>query len=211
MARFFAAATPEISDREKRNMERARKIATQGMVLLKNNGALPLSDAGKKLALFGNGARRTVKGGTGSGDVNSRSVINVEQGLEAAGYTITTKAWIDRYDAAVEQARGEYFGKVKETMAKDGQAAFMMLFTDPFIEPAIVPVTEEDIAASDTDTAVYVIARNSGEGKDRRPVAGEYELHDVEKDAIRFLTEKYAHVVVVLNVGSVIDTKYGGV
>ena len=208
MARFFAAVTPEISDREKRNMERARKIATQGMVLLKNNGALPLSDAGKKLALFGNGARRTVKGGTGSGDVNSRSVVNVEQGLEAAGYTITTKAWIDRYDAAVDEARGEYFGKVKEAMAKDGQAAFMMLFTDPFIEPAIVPVTEEDIAASDTDTAVYVIARNSGEGKDRRPVAGEYELHDVEKDAIRFLTEKYAHVVVVLNVGSVIDTKF---
>lgn len=66
MARFSASRSPEVSGRETRNMERSRKIASQGMVLLKNNGALPMTEAGKKIALFGNGARRTVKGGTGS-------------------------------------------------------------------------------------------------------------------------------------------------
>ena len=105
MARFSASRSPEVSGRETRNMERSRKIASQGMVLLKNNGALPMTEAGKKIALFGNGARRTVKGGTGSGDVNSRSVTSVEQGLEAAGFTVATKGWLDRYDEAVEAAR----------------------------------------------------------------------------------------------------------
>ena len=63
MAKFFASTSPEISEREKRNMERSRKVATQGMVLLENNGALPLAPEGK-VALFGNGGRRTVKGGS---------------------------------------------------------------------------------------------------------------------------------------------------
>ena len=48
MAKFFAATSPELSEREKRNMERSRKIAAQGMVLLENNGALPLAPGGRK-------------------------------------------------------------------------------------------------------------------------------------------------------------------
>lgn len=207
MARFFASRSPEISEREMRNMERSRKIASQGMVLLQNDGTLPVQNV-KKVALFGNGARRTVKGGTGSGDVNSRTVVSVEQGLEAAGFTVTTKGWLDRYDAAVEAARASYFAGVADAFKKDGQKAFMMLFTDPFMEPAIIPVAEEDVQSSETDTAIYVIARNSGEGKDRRPVAGEYDLFDVEKEAIHLLGEKYEKVIVVLNVGSVVDTKF---
>mgnify|MGYP002511619490 CR=1 FL=1 len=107
MAKFFASKSPDISDREKKNMERARKIASQGMVLLSNNGALPLGETGN-IALFGNGGRKTVKGGTGSGDVNSRFVVNVEQGLEEAGFTVTTKGWLDRYDTAVEEAKAAY-------------------------------------------------------------------------------------------------------
>ena len=83
MARLFATTSPEISEREKRNMERSRRIASQGMVLLLNRGALPIEKPGK-IALFGSGARWTVKGGTGSGDVNSRFVVNVEKGLEEA-------------------------------------------------------------------------------------------------------------------------------
>ena len=64
MAKLFASTSPEISDREKRNMGRSRKVASQGMVLLSNNGVLPIKEAGRKIALFGNGARRTVEGGT---------------------------------------------------------------------------------------------------------------------------------------------------
>ena len=78
MAKFHATISPEMSDREKRNMERVRKIVPHGMVLLENDGILPLKSIPKKIALYGSGARRTVKGGTGSGDVNSRQVITVE-------------------------------------------------------------------------------------------------------------------------------------
>lgn len=85
MAKIFAPTNPEMSEREKRNFARVRHIAAQGMVLLKNNGVLPLAADGRKLALFGNGVRRMVKGGTGSGDVNARSVTDVEQGLQDAG------------------------------------------------------------------------------------------------------------------------------
>ncbi len=208
MARFSASTSPELSSRETRNMERSRKIASQGMVLLQNNGALPIMDTGQAIALFGNGARRTVKGGTGSGDVNSRSVISVEQGLEEAGFTIVTKSWLDQYDAAVEEARASYFADFATALKKEGQKVIMNLFTNPFMEPPIIPVTPEAIRPADANIAIYVLARNSGEGKDRRPVAGEYELFDVEKEAIHILGKNYKKVIVVLNVGSVIDTKF---
>ena len=207
MAKLFASRTHEISERERRNWERARRIGAEGMVLLENKGALPLKADGRKLALYGSGARYTVKGGTGSGDVNSRFVVNVEQGLEEAGFLITTKGWLDRYDAAVETARNAYFAGFKEAM-KEGGDAISQLFSNPFREPPVLMATEEDIAASETDTAVYVLPRNSGEGKDRRPVAGDYELFEEEKALIRLLAARYEKLIVVLNVGGVMDTAF---
>ena len=74
---------------EQEHMELARRLAAECVVLLENDGTLPLKDV-RKIALFGAGARQTVKGGTGSGDVNSRMVINIEQGLKERGFDITT-------------------------------------------------------------------------------------------------------------------------
>ena len=207
MARLFATTNPEISGREKRNMERARKIASQGMVLLQNRGALPVEKPGK-IALFGNGARWTVKGGTGSGDVNSRFVVNVEKGLEEAGFTVTTKSWLDRYDRAVEEAKAAYGAALKEAVEKRGVMPILFLFENPYKEPPVSRITQEDCEKADADLALFVIARNSGEGKDRRPVAGEYELFEQEKEAIGTLCANFRQVFVVLNVGSVIDTKF---
>ena len=56
MAKIFASVSQEISEREKRNMERSRKIAAQGIVLLENDGTLPLCSHKKRIALFGTGA-----------------------------------------------------------------------------------------------------------------------------------------------------------
>ena len=67
-------------------------------VLLENKGILPL-EQGAKIALFGRGARYTIKGGTGSGDVNSRNTITVDQGLRGAGFRIVNSDYLDRYDA----------------------------------------------------------------------------------------------------------------
>ena len=102
MARIYAANDPAISQREMRNAQRSRQIAAQGMVLLKNNGALPIRKTGK-IALYGKGGRMTVKGGTGSGDVNCRNVISVEQGLERAGFEVLAKDWLDAYDDVWKQ------------------------------------------------------------------------------------------------------------
>ncbi len=207
MAKFFASTSPEISGREKRNMERARKIASQGMVLLSNNGALPLAGGGK-IALFGNGGRKTVKGGTGSGDVNSRFVVNVEQGLEEAGFQVTTGDWLDRYDKAVEEARAAYGEEMRAAVEGSGVMPILYLFDHPFKEPAVPPVTEEDCRKADTDTALFIVARNSGEGKDRRPVAGEYGLFPEEEENIRILRKHFRKVIIILNVGSVVDTGF---
>ena len=86
-----------VSAREEKIRAVARKAASEGMVLLENNGILPLAE-GTKLAVFGKGARYTIKGGTGSGDVNSRNTITVEAGLRNAGFRIVNGEYLDRYD-----------------------------------------------------------------------------------------------------------------
>lgn len=79
MTQFYGTLTPEKTEREEKNMQLVRKGAGECMVLLENDGVLPLKKIGK-IALYGAGARHTIKGGTGSGDVNSREVINVDAG-----------------------------------------------------------------------------------------------------------------------------------
>ena len=68
--------TPEVTEWESDNRRLARQVAAEGIVLLKNDGVLPLKE--KKIALFGAGARHTVKGGSGSGDMRERYSVNIE-------------------------------------------------------------------------------------------------------------------------------------
>ena len=82
------------------------------MVLLRSDGSFPLRGTGA-LALYGSGARRTLKGGTGSGDVNSRHVVTIEEGLEKAGFTLTTKAWLDAYEVLHERTRADFIADIK--------------------------------------------------------------------------------------------------
>ena len=84
------------------HLDIVRALAPECMVLLRSDGALPLTEPGQ-IALFGSGARHTVKGGTGSGDVNSRHVTTIEEGLEAAGFTIVTRPWLEAYDRVRNQ------------------------------------------------------------------------------------------------------------
>ena len=116
MARIFAPTSPEVTSRETRHTEIVRRIAAEGMVLLENNGVLPLKADGRALALFGNGVRRMVKGGTGSGDVNARTVVNVEQGLEDAGFRIATKGWLDRFDQACADYGAQYMAEFQAVL-----------------------------------------------------------------------------------------------
>ena len=76
---ILAATNPEVSKLEKKNGKIARYIANEGIVLLENKGMLPLK--GKKIALYGSGARQTVSGGTGSGATHPRHCVSIEEGF----------------------------------------------------------------------------------------------------------------------------------
>lgn len=102
----------ELQQYEKDHLKILRKLLPECTVLLKSNGAFPLASTGK-LALYGSGARYTVKGGTGSGEVNSRYFVNVEQGLTEGGFTITTKQWLDAYDQLRVKAKKQFIQDIK--------------------------------------------------------------------------------------------------
>lgn len=208
MAKLYAVKDPAVSEREARNMAWSRRIATQGMVLLKNDGILPLTADGRTLAVFGNGVRRTVKGGSGSGDVNSRMVYSVEQGLTDAGFTVGTTAWLDCYDKMCEEHMAAHMARFTALITEKGPGAILDALTNPYHDPDVPEITEQDMEGIDRDCAIYVIARTSGEGSDRKVAPGDYELSEGEISNLNTLTAAYHSVIVVLNVGGVIDTKF---
>ncbi len=202
MSGFFALTTDEVTSLERENQREVRRLAGECAVILENDGALPLKDDERKAALYGNGARHTVKGGTGSGDVNTRENINVEQGLAAAGFDVLGGEWLDRFDAEVSKAEKEYMESVEREMDERGVPVHMVLFERPFEAPE-VPLIERK---EDAQTAIYVLSRNSGEGKDRECRKGDYLLTDREIQNLKFLAENYEKTILLLNVGGVIDT-----
>ena len=204
MPRIYATKGPVVTRRELDHMELSRKAAGECIVLLENDGALPFCSVGK-IALYGSGARLTVKGGTGSGEVNSRNSISIEQGLENAGFTITTKAWLQRHDEQYARARQAYREQIASLVEREGISESFAVFYQPFQVPAPADITAEDIASSDTDTAVYVISRTSGEGSDRFCRRGDYLLYEDEKAQVEQLAAAYDKLVVVLNIGGVMD------
>lgn len=206
MSMCHVGQIPGLSEREIRNEERSRRLAAQGMVLLENNGILPLQLAGRRVALFGNGARHTVRGGGGSGEVNVRRSITAEQGLERAGALITTKAWLDQYDSIVLEEKKARAAELKRQYADTPELAFWAMLA--WHEPLCFPTDRAYLADSDGDTAIYVLARTSQEGSDRKNEPGDYQLHPNEIALLNLLCSHYSHLIVVLNVGGVIDTSF---
>ena len=197
--------TKEPTQMERRHDLLARKAAAMGMVLLQNDGVLPIKPG--KIALYGGGARHTVKGGKGSGDVNNRETITVETGLEQGGFTITTKAWLDKCDRAFAEDDIAWKAEI-DAISKRRQVARVFAYLETvhlWCEPPAI--LEQDIP-DDTDTAIYVIARRNGEGADRIAEKGDYYLFDSERDAIALLRRRFANLIVVLNTGGVIDTSF---
>ena len=107
-----ATTNPDITDREIEHKTAAKNIAAQGMVLLENeNNSLPISkEKGTKVALFGQGVYNTIKGGTGSGAVNQRDNVTVQQGFENASVSqlgLPSGKWLeeltDRKDISFDE------------------------------------------------------------------------------------------------------------
>lgn len=203
---------PPMSEREISGAAISREAATQGMVLLKNiNGVLPLKGRGK-IALFGNGAARTIRGGTGSGDPfngglsgggdqdvdqSLRYHINILNAMETEGFEIVNReqqmAWARCYDLAKREMKDQV----------------MSVFAFPE-EPLTTEKLEE--YAKETETAICVISRNSGEGNDRfmkkevsigdkKYEIGDYRLSAVEMDNnLKKLRSAFSSLILVLNV-----------
>ena len=180
-----------------------RALAPECMVLLRSDGAFPLAEPGE-IALFGSGARRTIKGGTGSGDVNSRHVTTIEEGLEAAGFTIVSRPWLEAYDRVRDQAHQDFIADIRTEAAERGVPAIMIGMGSVMPEPEYSIPLDVD-AGTDPEMAVYVLARTSGEGSDRTPEAGDLRLTDTEIRDILTLNKRFKRFLLVLNVGGVVD------
>lgn len=192
-------AENKVQEFERQHAQTMRELAPECMVLLKQNGDFPLKTAGK-VALYGGGARKTIKGGTGSGDVNSRYYVTVEKGLEKAGFEVTTKDWMDAYDEVVAKAKAEFIREIKKKARQQHTFAVMLGMGAVMPEPAYeIPIE------GDGDTAIYVLSRISGEGNDRNPIAGDFKLTETEVRDILTCYKKYEKFLLVLNVGGAVD------
>ncbi len=184
----------EMSQREITNAKLSQKVAEQGMVLLQNNNkVLPIKN--KTVGLYGSGAFETYKGGTGSGDVNQRQVINIESGLEKAGFKISSKGWLTRVKKAYQADKNQYYQKLKD---------------DPLavLAPAFSKDDPEIIEFAPARTGIYVVSRSAGEGQDRTNEPRNFQLTENELSNIQAMSQFYQDSVVLLNVGGVIDTSF---
>ena len=188
-----------MNDYEREHNEMMRRFGAECAVLLKSDGSFPL-DGPCGLALYGSGARLTVKGGTGSGEVNSRFFVTAEAGLEAAGFRITSKEWLDRYSEMWPKARKRFIRGLKISALKRGTLAILDSMG------AVMPEPEYGFPLNASgDAAVYVLSRISGEGSDRKPIPGDILLTETEKRDILALNRKFRRFLLVLNVGGMID------
>jgi beta-glucosidase len=178
----------------------ARTAAAEGMVLLKNEAsALPINKNVKSIAAFGNTSYDFISGGTGSGDVNEAYTISLVQGLSNAGYNVD------------DELKNIYNNYVFSEKAKQPKKSFFESFMNP--NPPIPEFTIDNNIltkkATETDIALITIGRNAGEGKDRK-VENDFNLSGAEKALIKNVVEafhaKSKKVIVVLNIGGIIET-----
>jgi beta-glucosidase len=181
----------------------ARKAATEGVVLLKNeNMTLPLAAGTKKVALFGTASYKTYAGGTGSGDVNKPYVININNGLENAGYQL---------DSAMQKMYATYenFGNQVNNISLEKYGFFKMFMPHKKMPEPALNDDFFDTYAKNYDVAIITIGRSSGEGSDRNK--SDFDLSDNEKQMIKGVCTAFhaqkRKVIVVLNVGGVVETK----
>ena len=201
--KYSGIKNAEVSSREIKHREIARYAATQGFVLLKNDGLLPIKNE-TKVFLAGSGAVHAIKGGTGSGDVNEREVVNILTGLKNAGVTVINEEDILVSIADYEEALSEYVDKILNNMSNISSQDFFELFLrEKKRDFKRISITKDKVEIS--DAAVYVISRVAGEGRDRVLEKGDYYLSDVESKELEELGKLTDKIAVLINAGGPID------
>lgn len=184
---------------EREHLQILRPYLSECAVLLKKDGNFPL-DAPCRIAAYGKGVRHTVKGGTGSGEVNSRYFVNIEQGLNDAGFDVVGSDWSDRFEEIYAEAKKRFIAGIRETARKKHinilAASMGAVMTEPEYE------LDMDLGC---DAAIYVVSRISGEGNDRLAEKGDFMLTDSEIRDIRLLNDRYERFMLVINAGGPVD------
>jgi beta-glucosidase len=190
---------PETFDYEKQHLAALRPHLADCALFLRRSGAFPLTGPGE-IALYGAGVRHTLRGGTGSGEVNVRCAVSVEEGFVKAGFTVTTGEWLDGYDRVLAAARKRFYAKLRAEAVKKGVPAIFAGMG------AVMPEPEYELPLTGAgDTAIYVLTRISGEGSDRAAVKGDLFLSDTEKRDILALRQRYPRFLLALNVGGPVE------
>ena len=177
-----------------------RQSSTEGMVLLKNNGVLPVSEL-KTVALFGVNSYDFMSGGLGSGAVNVPYVVDMVEGLKNVGVS-TTPLLTEIYQNYVKYA------KAKLKADKNPIMWFLDTGTPKLDE---IEISERCVAheVKEADAAIITIGRQAGEGMDRE-IEGEFNLTANEKAMIERVSDQFRPagkpVIVILNSGSVMET-----
>jgi beta-glucosidase len=191
------------TERERVHRSLAYDAACESIVLLENDGVLPLRPG--NIALYGGGGLYTIKGGTGSGEVNERKSVTIYEGLINAGFVVTNKSWLADYSLEYEKALADYQLKLARMVRTFRIGRIMNALSEQFVMPCGRDVSNIDADESDTDTALYVVSRQAGEGRDRRLDKGENDLVQAEISHLRQLCRLYKTVILILNVGGSMD------
>ena len=185
-----------------------RQSAAEGMVLMKNNKALPFDQDIKNVALYGCTSYDFIAGGTGSGNVNHAYVVSLVDGLKNAGYVISDELKT-KYETYIADSKKKADAALKEMEKKDPKNAMLVKFL-PGTLPAEKQFTIDELTkqAKAADVAVITIGRISGEFMDRN--VSNFNLNDSETKLIKQVCDVYhkagKQVVVLLNIGGVIET-----
>ena len=185
-----------------------RQSAAEGMVLMKNEKALPFGEKIKNVALYGNTSYDFIAGGTGSGNVNHAYVVSLLDGLKNGGYTVSDELKT-AYETYVNDCKAAKEKEIAEMEKKDKQAAMFARFM-PGSLPAekLFSADELTAQAANADIAVITLGRISGEFLDRN--ISNFNLSDSERKLVEQVCDVYhkagKQVVVLLNIGGVIET-----
>jgi len=203
MIRTNATESNEVSGRELEHRKLAREAAAEGVVLLQNDGTLPMAPCA--VALYGAGAATTVKGGTGSGEVNERYSVTIEQGLADAGFTITTGAYLREYEELLRSEKEVFNKELSKKILRGGADGRINFMTNQFQYPTGRLISKEDVKSGGADVCIYVIARQAGECADRKLAKFDFNLTRVEIDNLKFAASNYKKTVVIINAGGQMD------
>lgn len=200
-----AHRSEEVTERELRHQALSLEVAKEGIVLLENKGVLPMEPC--RVALYGAGAGYTITGGSGSGEVNTRHNVTVEEGLEKAGFEIATKSWIARYDRLWRAGKALFLHRVRWKLIWPTMRVINEIMEAEYRYPAGGRIRAKGFwrKANGIDTCIYVLARQSGEGHDLQDQPGGFQMSAREVQHIRVCAEHYERFVLVINTGAPID------